>query len=80
MENNIRAVKNIENETIGKKIRASTLQKIPYMVIIGERESESNHSGKVLNVSIRTREGKDLGLQPLNIFINNLKEQIGKFL
>jgi len=37
---NIRAISDLENQTIGKKIRNSTLQKIPYMIIIGEKEKK----------------------------------------
>ncbi|PIY71281.1 threonine--tRNA ligase [Candidatus Roizmanbacteria bacterium CG_4_10_14_0_8_um_filter_35_28] len=70
----IRVEVNFDNETLGKKIRQTTLQKIPYMIIIGERELES------YKVSVRTREGKDLGLVEVNKFINQLKSQIEKFL
>jgi len=75
----LRVELNSENKTIGAKIRESTLQKIPYMVIIGEREVESLKS-KVHQVSVRSREGKDLGLMNINEFITKLKSQIEKFL
>ena len=51
----------------------STLQKIPFMIIIGEKETKSNL------ISIRTREGKDLGSIEVNKFINQLKSQIETF-
>lgn len=76
---NIRAELNTDKETLGKKIRQSTLQKVPYMIIIGEKESESLKS-KVYKVAVRTREGKDLGLINLYEFIEKLKNQIEKFL
>jgi threonyl-tRNA synthetase len=70
---------NAENKTLGAKIRESALQKVPYMVIIGEREFESYKVHKVYKVAVRTREGKDLGLQSFEKFINTLKEHIEKF-
>lgn len=79
-KNIIRVELNGENKTLGAKIRESTLQKVPYMVIIGERELESYKVHKVYQVSIRTREGKDLSSQTLEEFTNNLKDQIEKFL
>jgi len=72
----VRVELNSDNKTLGAKIRESTLQKVPYMVIIGEKELEHE---KELNISIRTREGKDLGMQSLEKFINTLKDHIEKF-
>ena len=63
-----------ENKTIGAKIRESTLQKNPYMVIIGDRELQLD------KVSVRARDGKDLGMMNINQFITKLKSQIEKFL
>ena len=73
---NIRAGIDADNKTVGNKIRSSTLQKIPYMVIIGDKELQDES----LKVAVRTREGKDLGSIQISKFIENLKEQIGKFL
>ncbi len=71
---NLRAEINTDNKTIGNKIREATLQKIPYMIIIGEKESKKEGF-----VSLRTREGKDLGLKNLYEFITELKATIEKF-
>lgn len=71
----IRAETNQDPERIGKKIRRATLQKVPYMIIIGDKEVESLKV-KSLKVSVRTREGKDLGTQELLPFINTLKTTI----
>jgi len=68
--NKIRVQTDKDPERIGKKIRTATLQKVPYMVIIGDKEVESN------TLSIRSRDGKDLGSQSLDIFINTLKTTI----
>lgn len=54
------------NEKIGKKIREAQLQKIPYMLVIGENEKASNV------VAIRSRSQGDLGTQNLNDFIKEL--------
>ncbi len=69
----------MDKKTLGAKIRESTLQKVPYMVIIGEQEEESYKVHKVYKVTVRTRDGENLGLQSLEKFINTLKEQIEKF-
>ncbi|MBI2028710.1 MAG: threonine--tRNA ligase [Candidatus Levybacteria bacterium] len=71
-DNNIRVAIDNNQETLQLKIRNSTLQKVPYLVIIGDREVENG------NVSIRTREGKDLGQLKLSYFLNRLKEEIDK--
>lgn len=74
-KNNIRVKLNDDNKSLGGKIRESTLQKIPFMIIIGEKEIEKGE----LFVTIRTREGKDLGMLEVNKFINQLKSQIENF-
>ncbi len=54
------------------KIRNAAGEKIPYMVIVGAREEENN------TISVRQRDGQDLGVIPLNDFINQIKDQIAK--
>lgn len=75
----IRTEVNSDNETLGKKIRQATLQKIPYLIIIGGKEFESYKINKVCKVSVRTREGKDLGQLEINKFIIQLKTKIENF-
>ena len=58
------------NEKTGYKIREAQLQKIPYMLIVGEKEVESD------TVSVRSRENGDLGTKDINEFINGLKTEI----
>lgn len=66
------------NQTVGAKIREATLQKVPYLCIIGgKEESESNSVGKEI-VSVRTREGKDLGSIALSEFIERIKNEVEK--
>ena len=79
MKNKIRVELNDDNKSLGGKIRQSTLQKIPFMIIIGEREVESHKVDKVLKVTVRTREGKNLGMFPINKFIDQLQSQIENF-
>jgi len=70
--NGIRAEVNAQQLTLGKKIRQATLQKVPYMGIIGQKEIEATEP----SLSIRTRDGKDLGMQTVASFINTLKQTI----
>jgi threonyl-tRNA synthetase len=57
------------NERMQKKIRDAQLQKIPYMLVVGEREAQE---GKV---AVRLRSGKDLGPMPLDTFIARIKKE-----
>lgn len=68
----IRAQVNAQQLTLGKKIRQATLQKVPYMGIMGQKEIEASSP----SLSVRTRDGKDLGMQTVASFINTLKQSI----
>ncbi|HOW27285.1 MAG TPA: threonine--tRNA ligase [Elusimicrobiota bacterium] len=57
-------------EKVGAKIREATMQKIPYLLVVGAREAENK------TVSVRTREGKDEGAITLENFSDLLKKQI----
>ncbi len=70
---NIRSVTDLRNEKIGLKIRESTLKKIPYNLIIGAKEQETN------TVAVRTREGQDLGQMSLEAFIEMITKQVKEF-
>ncbi len=72
-ENEIRFHSYLENETLSKKIRNATLQKIPYLVIIGEKEA------KFGIISIRKRNGEKLSKLTINQFISKLKSEIANF-
>ena len=56
------------NEKIGKKIREATLEKVPFMLVVGDRDMEAG------TVSVRTRGGEDLGAMPLADFAAKLHE------
>ncbi len=60
----------IRNEKIGYKIREHTIQKIPFMLVIGDKEEENN------KVSVRTREGVDLGSMNLEEFFTTIDNAI----
>jgi len=65
----IRAEVDYRNEKIGYKIREAQLQKVPYMLIIGDKEVENRE------VSVRKRNAGDLGGQPLDIFIEEIVKE-----
>ena len=60
-------------EKIGYKIREAQLQKIPYMLVVGDKEKEANAVG------IRSRKDGDIGAKDLQEFIKNIKEEIDTF-
>ena len=62
-----RAVLDIRNEKVGFKIREHSMQRVPFLVIVGDREVEAK------KISIRTREGKDLGQYDIVEFCKMIK-------
>lgn len=60
----------LRNEKIGYKIREAQGQKIPYMIIVGDKEAESG------NISVRTRTGGDMGVMSFEDFTAKLKEEV----
>jgi threonyl-tRNA synthetase len=66
----VRVKSDLRNEKIGFKIREHTLQRIPYLLVVGDREAESN------TVAVRTRSGKDLGAMSLQALSNGLTAEI----
>ena len=63
------------NNTLGNKIREATLQKVPYMCIIGGQEEEKSKEGSKI-VSVRGRGAKDLGQIALSEFIKQIQNEI----
>ncbi len=68
-----RATIKIENEKIGAKIRDAELARVPYMIIIGDREEEAN------TISVRKKGEGDLGAFNLGDFVNRVKEEIENY-
>ena len=62
----VRVTADLRNEKIGFKIREHTLQKVPYLLVVGDREMESN------TVAVRTRAGEDLGVMTLSAFTGHV--------
>lgn len=71
-QNEIRVELDDKAETMQNKIRNAAGEKIPYMIIVGGREEENN------TISVRQRDGQDLGNMSLDDFINQIKDQITK--
>ncbi|KKR77040.1 MAG: Threonine-tRNA ligase [Candidatus Levybacteria bacterium GW2011_GWA2_40_8] len=74
LETGIRVEIDERSERLDAKIRDATLQKIPYLAIIGDKEIEN----KDLGLTIRDRDGKDLGILSLSQFLVKLEEEVDK--
>jgi threonyl-tRNA synthetase len=66
----LRVESDLRNEKVGFKIREHTLQRIPYLLVAGDREVESN------SLAVRTRNGKDLGSMPIDAFAQRLSREV----
>ncbi len=66
----IRVEINKNNETLGKKIRAAEMQKIPYLLVIGDKEIEAE------SVAVRKRSDGDLGPMKIDKFLEKIKDEI----
>jgi len=62
----------LRNEKIGFKIREHTIQRVPYLLVVGDKEVENG------TVAVRTREGEDLGVMPLAEFSQLLRGAIAR--
>ena len=60
----------LRNEKIGFKIREHTIKRVPYLLVVGDRESENNE------VAVRTRSGQDLGSMPIETLVAGLDTEI----
>ena len=60
----------LRNEKIGFKIRGHSMQRVPYLLVVGDKEVESN------TVAVRTRDGEDLGSMPLEAVIERFTQEI----
>jgi len=69
-KNGLRVESDLRNEKITYKIREHSMQKLPYLLVAGEREMQSGQ------VAVRTRKGEDLGSMPLQAFIQRLQGEI----
>jgi len=67
-----RVKSDLRNEKIGFKIREHTLQRVPFLLVIGDKEVANE------SVAVRTRSGEDLGVMPVEAFIEHLHADIAK--
>ena len=67
-----RAAADLRNEKVGFKIREHTILKVPYMLVVGDKEVETQ------SVTVRTRTGEDLGNMSLDSFADLLNADIAK--
>ena len=70
---NIRVELDDRNEKIGYKIREAQLEKVPYMLILGDKEVQSN------SVGVRSRKQGDIGATPVDEFIKQIKQEIENY-
>jgi threonyl-tRNA synthetase len=66
----LRVKSDLRNEKIGFKIREHTIRRVPYLLIVGDREAEAG------TVAVRTRSGADLGSLPVAQFAAGLQTEI----
>jgi len=69
VDKGFRVQSDLRNEKVGYKIREHTMQKVPYLLVVGDREKETG------SVSVRTRSGEDLGSMKLADFIERLETE-----
>lgn len=69
-ESDIRVEVEEANETLGYKIRKAQMEKVPYMIIVGDQEMKGH------TISVRSRKNGDLGFQSLPMFVANLIREI----
>ena len=66
----LRIAADLRNEKVGFKIREHTLQRVPYLLVAGDREAGSN------SLAVRTRNGKDLGAMSVDTIASKLAEEV----
>jgi threonyl-tRNA synthetase len=70
--NGLRAKTDLRNEKIGFKIREHTLQRVPYLIVVGDKEVEQQQ------VAVRTRTGDDLGVMSITDFEEMLHAEVAR--
>lgn len=68
----IRVINDLRNEKIGFKIRERTLERIPYLLVLGDREVEEG------TVNVRTRTGKNLGTMSIDAFVDLVQSAVAQ--
>ena len=70
--NGLKVISDLRNEKVGFKIREHTLQAIPYLLVVGDREVENGE------LAVRTQGGEDLGAMAIDDFARLLQERVSK--
>ncbi len=73
MDADIRVQRDFRNEKLGYKIRENQIQKVPYMLVIGDKEVEAK------TVALRQRDGQNLGPMSVEDFVSMVREKCNKF-
>ncbi len=68
-QQDIRVIADLRNEKVGFKIREHSMQKVPYQIVVGDQEVQSN------TISVRTQKGEDLGVMSLADFVTKIQKQ-----
>jgi len=71
-EAGIRVLADLRNEKITYKIREHSLQKLPYQLIVGDKEMQARE------VAVRTRGGADLGAMPMDVLLLRLRKEVAE--
>jgi threonyl-tRNA synthetase len=66
----IRTFADLRNEKIGFKIRDYTLKRVPYLLVVGDRELETD------SVAVRSQSGQDLGVMPVELFTDRIVDEV----
>ena len=66
----LRASADLRNEKVGYRIREAQMQKVPYMLVVGDREAEAG------TVSVRSRSEGDIGVMPVADFLSKAQQEI----
>jgi threonyl-tRNA synthetase len=66
----LRVLADLRNEKITYKIREHSLQKLPYQLIVGDKEMQAE------KVAVRTRSGEDLGAMPVDALLARLRDEV----
>jgi threonyl-tRNA synthetase len=69
-ENGFRAKSDLRNEKIGFKIREHTLRRVPYLLVVGDKEMEAGE------IAVRSRKGDDLGKMSIEAFIQHANAEV----
>jgi len=69
----LRVESDLRNEKISYRIREHTLQKVPYLLVVGDKERDAQ------TVAVRARGGVDLGSMPVDAFLDRLQQDVQAF-